>query len=244
MMSPRTLASSQTSYFDEDQQGLGVQARLEGSSSQGADGGFAFDVQAGYSLPPEPKLRKSLSVLDQEHGPVIAEDDSFHIEEDGSLVLREVSLGISSEHAGIDKAVTISGQPDDYDFGLDLSTDPPEQQVSIFCTNIGKIADYSSNLRGKLSKTTTTFLVETKKLLLSEIRLYTQLELLTRHHRRLHKTSKKQMIVTLRKLHPNSELSQPGPYPSINQQKCRTAPLAYGMINTFRSWTKHELKMQ
>lgn len=129
LMSPRTLASSQTSYLDEEH-GLGAPEFPEASSSHGAAAGFDFD--AGDLNGPLFSDRPSRPPSDQAQPPEAAliEDEFFDIHEDGSLVLRQVSNQPASDKTDDGDNLALQGQIEEFDLGLDIGDDIEEQPVS------------------------------------------------------------------------------------------------------------------
>lgn len=123
LMSPRTLPSSQTSYV-EDENVLRISLSPSSLTRQDMDYGFGLNEGGIDSAERYQQSSRSANDIQFDDDAVIAEDEVFHIEEDGNLVIRNQSAVLSS--GKIDRAADIPDRISVHDLDLGLNIDDQE----------------------------------------------------------------------------------------------------------------------
>ena len=128
LMSPRTLASSQTSFL-EDEQMLDVGPLLAVSSSHGAGKGFELDVTApANDAANRHGTSKPASEMELEQEPALAQEPLFEVDEDGEISFHDRSDRPIQEELDTGNDAALRGEDD---FQLDVGGDDRHTQALV-----------------------------------------------------------------------------------------------------------------
>lgn len=128
-MSPRTVASSQTSFIGDEEAGVPMQEPLPAASSSDDQGGYEYGND-DFMLGDEEQYQQRHVQQEPELPPAVVEEDMFQMQEDGSLVMRESSNQIQSDDVGGFELGVPELPMQDYDLDLDVGNDVQADLVS------------------------------------------------------------------------------------------------------------------
>jgi len=133
LLSPRTLASTQTSFI-EDEQMLELRPPLEASSSHDAGEGFDFDdIELASGAVGEQLLSKPASELAFAQQPSVVEEAAFDFDEEGNVIFRdEQAQPLAVEHSASHGLGV--GDQDTFELNVDADhTEARDDVVSLSC---------------------------------------------------------------------------------------------------------------
>lgn len=130
-MSPKTLASSQTSFVEDEEAGeLFLQDLPAAASSLGKEDDYAYQGEH-FILEDDPAVLQQYSVEQEpELPPAVIEDDMFEMQEDGSLVMREPSSRLRSDDVAGFQPAGLDLPIENYNLDLGLDEDSEDLPVS------------------------------------------------------------------------------------------------------------------
>ncbi|KAK5099290.1 R8 protein [Lithohypha guttulata] len=129
LMSPRTLASSQSSFLEGDELFLQEPLPLESSSSGDGAAGLNFVAEGLVDEEIQQSCSGSVNEVMLYPGPAIIEEQSLHIQEDGSLIIRDPSVHADLGQSDVIEQDVVQEQVEDFELDLHQGTTEQDGQL-------------------------------------------------------------------------------------------------------------------
>lgn len=129
LMSPRTLASSQSSFLEDDELFLQEPLPLGSSSSGDGEAGLNFVAEGLVDEEIQQSCSGSANEVMLYPGPAIIEEQSLHIQEDGSLIIRDPSVRADLGQSDVIEQDVVQEQVEDFELDLHQGITEQDEQV-------------------------------------------------------------------------------------------------------------------